>query len=124
MAAGAIFGTLNTMYSAVAARTLEIGTLRAIGFGGVPIVTSVLIEVIVLALAGSLIGALLAWVFFNGTTVNTLGSGFTQVVFQLTVTPPLVRSAMLWACLMGMIGGLLPALRAARIPIVAALRAT
>ena len=90
MAVGAIFGALNTMYSAVSARTLEIATLRAIGFGGLPIVASVLAEAMILSLAGGIVGAAFAWLFFNGHGVNALGGNFTQLVFRLTVTPDLM----------------------------------
>jgi putative ABC transport system permease protein len=123
MALGAIFGTLNTMYSAVSARGLEIATLRAIGFGAMPVVISVFVEALALALIGGAIGAIAAWLFFNGNTVNTLGANFSQVVFHLTVTPALVVNGIVWACVIGAIGGLFPAIRAARLPIAAALRA-
>lgn len=122
MAIGAMFGALNTMYSAISARLMEIATLRAIGFSATPVVISVLVEALLLALAGGLIGALIAWVFFNGNAVNTLGSNFTQVVFRLSVDASLVRLGLLWACAIGLVGGLLPALRAARLPVVEALR--
>ena len=123
MAVGAIFGALNTMYSAVSARMLEIATLRAIGFSAIPVVISVLIEALLLALLGGSIGAAAAWVLFNGNTSNTLGANFTQVVFHLTVTPALLVSGITWACLIGLAGGLFPAIRAARLPVVEALRA-
>jgi putative ABC transport system permease protein len=122
MAIGAVFGALNTMYSAVSARTQEIATLRAIGFGGLPIVVSVLTEALALSLLGGAIGAACAWLFFNGHGVNALGGNFTQLVFHLTVTPSLVILGITWALVIGIIGGLLPALRAARLPIVEALR--
>ena len=123
MAIGAMFGALNSMYSAVAARGMEIATLRAIGFGAMPVVFSVFVEALMLALIGGLVGALAAWIFFNGNSVNTLGANFTQVVFQLTVTPRLALTGILLACLIGIIGGSFPAIRAARLPIAAALRA-
>lgn len=122
MALGAVFGTLNTMYSAVSARQVEIATLRAIGFGAMPVIVSVFVEALLLALVGSLIGGLLAWLFFNGNVVNTLGANFSQVVFRLTVTPELMGSGILLAMLIGLFGGLFPAVRAARLPIVDALR--
>ena len=87
MGLGAVFAALNTMYAAVSARSREIATLRAIGFRGFPVVLSVLIEAMVLALAGGLLGALIAYVLFNGMTVSTLGGGFTQLVFAFKVTP-------------------------------------
>jgi putative ABC transport system permease protein len=123
MALGAVFGTLNTMYSAVSTRGLEIATLRAIGFSAAPVVISVLAEALMLALVGGAIGAALAWLFFNGNTVNTLGANFSQVVFHLTVSGALLAQGVVWACVIGVIGGLFPALRAARLPVADALRA-
>ena len=123
MALGATFAALNTMYAAVGTRAREIATLRAIGFGGAPVVVSVMIESLVLALAGGVIGAVLAWLLFNNMAVSTLGANFTQVVFQFDVTPALVRRGLLIALVIGMIGGLLPALRATRLPVTTALRA-
>jgi putative ABC transport system permease protein len=124
MALGACFGALNTMYTAVSTRTREIATLRAIGFSGMPIVISVLVEALLLAIVGSVIGSAAAWVFFDGNTVNTLGAGFSQVVFHLTVTASLLVIGVFVACTIGMLGGLLPAIRAARQPITTALRAS
>jgi putative ABC transport system permease protein len=123
MAIGAMFGALNSMYSAVAARGREIATLRAIGFGGLPVMLSVLFEALVLSLLGGLLGAGLAWLFFNGHTVSTLGGAFSQVVFKLTVTRALIVTGIVWACLIGLLGGFFPALRAARLPVAEALRA-
>jgi putative ABC transport system permease protein len=123
MAVGALFGALNTMYSAVSVRSREIATLRAIGFGAAAVVVSVLIEAMLLSVMGALVGAGLAWLFFNGNVVSTLGSNFTQVVFRLAVSPALVVLGVLWACAIGLIGGLFPAIRAARLPVAAALRA-
>jgi putative ABC transport system permease protein len=123
MALGAVFGALNTLYSAVASRAVEIATLRALGFGATPVVVSVLVEALALALVGGALGAVLAALFFNGNVVNTLGSNFSQVVFRLEVGADLIRLGLIWALLIGFIGGLLPALRAARMPIVEALRA-
>ncbi len=122
MAFGALFGALNTMYSAVSARTAEIGTLRALGFGAAPVVASVMAEAVILASAGGLLGALLAYVLFNGYSVSTLGAGFTQVAFNFAVTPALVLQGLVWALGIGFLGGLLPAIRAARMPVTAALR--
>lgn len=124
MALGACFGALNTMYTAVSTRTREIATLRAIGFSGMPIVISVLVESLLLSVIGSAVGSAAAWLFFNGNTVNTLGAGFSQVVFHLTVTASLLVSGVFVACSIGMLGGLLPAIRAARVPIATALRAS
>lgn len=123
MGLGAVFAALNTMYAAVSARSREIATLRAIGFGGFPVVLSVLIEAMVLALLGGLLGALIAYVLFNGMTVSTLGGGFTQLVFAFKVTPKLVIIGGIIAILIGFVGGLFPAVRAARMPIPTALRA-
>lgn len=122
MGIGAVAGALTTMYSAVSARTQEIGTLRAIGFGAMPVVASVMSEALILSLAGGLVGALIAYVAFNGYSVSTLGSGFTQVAFQFAVTPSLVMMGLILAMAIGFIGGLLPAIRAARMPVTAALR--
>ncbi|MEP6884102.1 MAG: ABC transporter permease [Gammaproteobacteria bacterium] len=123
MAIGAMFGALNSMYSAVAARGLEIATLRAIGFGALPVLLSVMIEALLLSLLGGVIGASLAWLFFNGHSVSTLGGAFAQVVFQLTVTKTLIVTGIIWACVIGLLGGFFPALRAARLPVAEALRA-
>ena len=103
---------------------MEIATLRALGFGGLPVVISVMIESLLLALAGGLVGALGAYLFFNGFTVNTLNfQTFSQVAFAFQVTPELIRQGIVWALVMGLIGGLFPAVRAARLPVVDALRA-
>jgi putative ABC transport system permease protein len=123
MAIGAMFGALNTMYSAVDARRFEIATLRAIGFGALPVLSSVMIEALALSLLGGLIGASLAWLFFNGHSVSTLGGAFAQVVFQLTVTRTLLLTGIVWACAIGLLGGFFPALRSARLPVAEALRA-
>ena len=123
MALGAMFGAINTMYSAVSARTAEIGTLRALGFGRVAVVASVLAEALLLAFAGGLLGCGIAWLLFNGYSVSTLGGGFSQIAFDFAVTPDLLRQGLLWALGIGFIGGLAPALHAARIPVTEALRA-
>lgn len=123
MAFGALFGALNTMYSAVATRRVEIATLRAIGFSGAPVVVSVIAEAVVLALAGGLIGAAISYTLFNGMTVSTLGGNFTQVAFSFAVTPQLLARGLAWSVVIGLVGGLFPAVRAARVPIVVALRA-
>jgi putative ABC transport system permease protein len=124
MAIGAMFGALNSMYAAVDARTLEIATLRAIGFSAPPVLLSVMLEALALSLLGGLLGAALAWWFFNGHTVATLGGAFAQVVFQVTVTTSLMATGLIWACAIGVLGGLFPALRSARMPVAEALRAT
>ncbi len=123
MGLGAIFAALNTMYASVSGRTREIATLRAIGFGPLPVVASVMVEAMLLALAGGVLGAIVAYLFFNGMTVSTLGGGFTQLVFAFRVTPDLVSRGLVLALLIGFVGGLMPALRAARLPVTAALRA-
>ncbi|MBL8268081.1 MAG: ABC transporter permease [Steroidobacter sp.] len=123
MAVGAVFAALNTMYSAVSARLQEIATLRALGFGSTAMVMSVLAEALILALIGGVIGALIAWLFFNGNTVSTSGGGMGQMVFALNVSPQLMILGIVWACIIGVLGGLFPALRAARLPVAMALRA-
>lgn len=124
MAVGAVFGALNTMYAAVTTRAREIATMRAIGFRGLPVVVAVMLETMLLALLGGLLGGLLAWSIFNGYSVSTLGSNFSQVVFQFKVSPELLWNGLKWALGIGLVGGLFPALRAARLPVTAALRAT
>ena len=119
MGLGALFGALNTMYSAVSTRAVEIATLRAIGFGGMAVMASVLVEALLLALAGSLIGSAIAWAAFNGNAHYFGGN-----VIHLAVTPGLIINGALFACFLGFVGGVFPALRAARRPIVDALRAT
>ena len=122
MAIGAVFGALNTMYAAVATRTREIATLRAIGFRSVPVVVSVLIETMLLALLGGAIGAAVSWSLFDHYTASTLGANFSQVVFSFDVSPALLWTGLKWALAIGFIGGLFPALRAARVPVTAGLR--
>ncbi len=123
MGFGAVFGALNTMYTAVSARTREIATLRALGFGAGPLVISVLVESMLLALAGGVIGAGLAYVLFNGFQAATLNwQTFSQVAFAFAVTPTLLAGGLIYAVVMGFIGGLLPAIRAARLPVATALR--
>lgn len=123
MAIGAVFGALNSMYAAVAGRAREIATLRALGFRSLPVVTAVMLETMLLALLGGVLGALIAWVVFNGYTVSTLGNNFSQVVFQFKVSPALAWTGLKWALGIGLVGGLFPALRAARLPVTEALRA-
>ncbi len=123
MGLGAIFGAVNTMYSAVAARTREIATLRALGFGATPVVLSVLGEALLLSLIGGLLGGLLAWAAFDGYQTATMNwQSFSQVAFAFKVTPDLLGQGLLYAAIMGLLGGLFPAVRAARLPIVTALR--
>ncbi|MFQ5663309.1 MAG: ABC transporter permease [Terriglobia bacterium] len=123
MGIGAVFGALNTMYTAVSARTREIATLRALGFGGGPVVISVLAESLLLALVGGLIGGGLAYLAFDGFHTATLNwQTFSQIAFAFAVTPALLVQGMLYALGMGLIGGVFPAIRAARLPVAAALR--
>lgn len=125
MAIGAIFSALNTMYSAVSARLREIATLRAIGFGPTAMVMSVLTEALLLAFIGGVIGAAIAWLFFNGHQVSTSAGGAAagHLIFELSVSPALIATGILWAITIGLIGGLFPAVRAARLPVATALRA-
>ncbi len=122
MAIGAIFGALNSMYAAVATRAREIATLRAIGFRSPPVIVSVMLETMLLALIGGLLGAFIAWLLFNNYTVSTLGANFSQVVFQFSVSLALLWTGVKWALAIGFVGGLLPAVRAARLPVTTALR--
>jgi putative ABC transport system permease protein len=122
MAVGATFGALNSMYSAVAVRGRELATLRAMGFSALPLLLSVMTEALLLSLLGGAIGASLAWMVFNGHTVSTLGGAFAQVVFKLTVTPQLISEGVIWACVIGLLGGLFPALRMVRVSVTEALR--
>ena len=123
MAVGAVFGALNTMYSAVAARTREIATLRALGFGRGAVVVALMLESLALAIFGGAIGALLSYLAFNNFRAATMNwQSFSQVTFAFAVTPQLLVQGVIWAVLIGMVGGLFPAVRAARLPIAAALR--
>jgi len=123
MAIGALFGALNTMFAAVASRAREIATLRAIGFRGLPVVVAVMLETMLLALLGGVLGGLLAWLLFNGYSASTLAAGTVgKLSFELKVTAKLLWIGVLWALTIGFIGGLFPALRAARLPVTTALR--
>ena len=123
MAIGAMFGALNTMFAAVASRAREIATLRAIGFGGLPVVAAVMLETMLLALIGGLVGGLLAYLIFNGQGASTMAAGSVgKLSFELRVTPDLLWTGLKWAMAIGFIGGLFPAVRAARMPVTAALR--
>jgi putative ABC transport system permease protein len=124
MAFGALAGALNTMYSSVAARATEIATLRAIGFGGFPAFVGTLAESLLLAVIGGLIGAAATYLIFDGVTASTLGGNFTQVVFDFKLSPALIGQGVILALVVGLIGGLFPAFRAARLPIVSGLYAS
>jgi putative ABC transport system permease protein len=119
MAIGATLGAVNALYAIVDSRRRELATLRAIGFGPAAIMASVLCESVFLAVPGALLGVALAWIFFNGLAASPFGYSF-----QLAVTPSLAVTGIVWALAMGLAGGLLPALRAARVPVTTALRAT
>ncbi len=118
MAIGATLGAVNSLYAIVDSRRRELATLRAIGFGPGPIVVSTLIESILWSLPGALLGCALSWALFNGLSASPFGFSF-----QLAVTPALAELGVFWALGMGLLGGLLPALRAARVPVTTALRA-
>jgi putative ABC transport system permease protein len=123
MAIGAVFAALNTMYTAVSARTVEIATLRALGFTGLSVVVSVLIEALLLALLGGLLGGAIVYLVFDGYTASTLNNAsFSQIAFDFAVTPQLLQQGLSWALALGLVGGLFPAVRAARMPITTALR--
>jgi len=123
MAIGAVFGALNSMYSSVSARGKEIATLRALGFGPFSVMLSTIVESTLLAAAGGLIGGAVAYLVFNGFRVSTLnGASFSQVVFDFAVTGDLLLQGMIAALIIGAIGGLFPAIRAARMPVAQALR--
>ena len=123
MGVGAVFGAVITMYTAVASRTREIATLRALGFGSVPVVVSVLVEAALLSAVGGLLGGLAAWAAFDGYETATMNfQSFSQIAFAFQVTPRLLVLALIYSLVMGLVGGMLPAIRAARLPIVTALR--
>jgi putative ABC transport system permease protein len=124
MAAGAMFGALNSLYAAVSTRSIEIATLRSIGFGATPVAISVLAEALLLSVCGALLGAMCAWLLFDGH-ITSMGVNGLQppIAFAMAVTPGLVVMGIIWACVIGMIGGLFPAVRAARLPLARALNA-
>ena len=122
MAIGAVFGALNSMYASVSSRGTEIATLRALGFGPFSVLVSTMIESTLLALIGGVAGGALAFLVFNGFRVSTLGASFSQVVFDFAVTPELLTQGIIVALFIGFIGGLMPAIRAARLPVAQALR--
>ena len=119
LAVGALFGCFNTMYSAVGARGREIATLRAIGYGGLPVAVSVILEAAALSVAGALIGAAFAWLRYDGL-IDSFGSD----IFKMTVSPAMIGIALLWAIAVAFLGGILPSIQAARRPVTDALRAT
>jgi putative ABC transport system permease protein len=118
LALGALAGALNTMYAAVEARTKELATLRAIGFGGIPAFFGAMTESIVLAAGGGLLGGAAAYLIFNGISASTLGGNFTQVVFKFSLGPEQLLAGLVLALILGLVGGFFPALRAARTPIL------
>ena len=118
MALAATLGAANSLYAMVDSRRRELATLRAIGFGTAPVITSIVIESIILAIPGALLGAALAWLLFNGFAASPFGFSF-----KLAVTLPIVGIGIGWALGMGLVGGVLPALRAVRVPVTVALRA-
>jgi len=123
MGLGAVFAALNTMYSAVSTRTREIATLRALGFGAFPVVFSVLTEALLIGLVGGVIGMAIAYFAFNGMQASTLNfSSFSQITFAFAVTPALLVQGLIYALTLGLLGGLLPSVRAARLPIITGLR--
>ena len=125
MAVGALFGALNSLYAAVATRAKEIATLRALGFGATAVVVSVVTEALLLAGLGGALGGAIAWLLFNGFSVSTLNfASFSQVAFQLSVPLPLLVKGFVWSLAIGAVGALLPALKAARLPVAEALRAS
>jgi putative ABC transport system permease protein len=123
MAVGAVFGALNTMYNSVSARTREIATLRALGFGSGAVIAAIMLESLAVALVGGVVGAGVAYLVFNGLHTSTVNwQSFSQVTFAFQVTPELLLRGVVWATVIGLLGGLLPAWRAARLPIASALR--
>ncbi len=123
MGIGAVFGAILTMYTAVSTRSREIATLRALGFNSTSVVVSVLVESLALGAIGGIIGGALAYLAFNGYQTSTMNfQTFSQVAFAFQVTPALLVLGLVYALLMGLVGGLFPAIRAARLPIPSALR--
>jgi putative ABC transport system permease protein len=123
MGVGAVFGAINTMYAIVSARTREIGTLRALGFSRRSILAAFLIESVILAVVGGVIGCLLAFPMNGFSTGTGQTQSFSEIAFAFRITPQILATSMLFAVLMGVLGGLLPALRGSRMPITSALRA-
>lgn len=123
MTLGAVFGAINSMYVAVSTRTREIATLRAIGFDAAPVVISVFVEALLLALLGGAIGALSAWLMFDDNVASTISGSMSQLIFKITVTPQSIVIGISLACAIGLIGSIFPAVRAAKLPVAEALRA-
>jgi len=122
MAIGAVFGALNTMYSAVADRGKEIATMRALGFGGPAVVFSFLLEALLISFVGGVLGCL-AVLRLNGLTTSTINfQTFSNLAFAFQITPGLLAEGVIFALVMGVLGGFFPAVRAARLPVATALR--
>ena len=123
MGLAALFAALNTLYNAVASRVREIATLRALGFGGFPVMLSVLVEAMLLGAVGGLIGGVFALLFLNGMHSSTMNwSSFSQMTFAFTVTPKLMATGIIYGLILTFIAGILPGIRAARLPITSGLR--
>ncbi|HET7369905.1 MAG TPA: ABC transporter permease [Gammaproteobacteria bacterium] len=122
MALGAIIGAINLMYTSLSGRGREMATLRAIGYRRLPVLVAVLFESLMFGLIGGVIGGGIAYAIFNGFQAGTLMGGVTQVAFQFSVPPALLAGGVIFALIMGLIGGIFPAIRTARLPIVTALR--
>jgi putative ABC transport system permease protein len=123
MAAGALVGALNTMYAAVSSRAVEIATLRALGFGATGVVISIVAESLTLAVLGAIAGSAISWLIFSGDSVS-IGGGSGTLITTLEITPSTLITGLSWACSVGLVGALFPAIHAARLPLATALRAT
>ena len=123
-AIGAMLGALNAMYSAVSTRSVEIATLRVLGFGSGAVIASVFAEALMLAALGGIVGGSTAWLLFNGHVVSTNGGGVTHLAVPIAVDWRLIGTGILWACAIGMLGASFPAIRAVRAPLASALRGT
>jgi putative ABC transport system permease protein len=124
MAIGALFSAVNTMYTAISAQAVQIATLRALGFRGGAVLTAVFLEAQLLALLGALCGIAIAWWLYNGLSLDTLSGSLGQLVYTIRITPALAALGVVWALVIGLLGGLFPAIRSARRPVAEALRAT
>jgi putative ABC transport system permease protein len=122
MGVGAVFGAMNTMYAIVAARTREVGTLRALGFSRRSVLFSFVVESVILAVAGGALGCLLAMPINGLSTASGQTASFSEVAFAFQITPDILGAGLVFATIMGLFGGLLPSFRAARLPITSALR--